>query len=121
MSLPLWLPLVGVPAYAGGAIVPQRVVLAPGARAAVPVAVATSYLGGQTVLYDGAPLTAIAQTNGYNLYRLPLEAPARLGDYTGSLQFQVAGPVMGAPPVTFQYSVRAPVDTKASAGLVWIN
>jgi hypothetical protein len=119
-SLPVWLPLVGVPEAAPSVIVPARVELAPAAQAAVPVAVAIGYLGTQNLLYDDAALSPVAQTNGFYLYRLPIAAPSAPGDYAGSLQFQVAGPVMGAPPATFHYSVRAPVDTSASAGLIWI-
>ncbi len=120
-NVPIWLPLVGIGADPPDVLLPARVVVAPLAQATVPIAVSQTYLGSQSLLYDGQVLTPASQANGYNLYRLPILGPDQPGDYLGSLQFQVAGPVFGAPPVTFAEAVRDPVDTSAAAGLVWIN
>lgn len=120
-TLPAWLPLVGVGDDPPGAVVPARVVLAPSTHASVPIAVANALLGSQSLYYDGAPVSPTAATNGYTLFSLPLSAPSEPGDYQASLEFRVAGPVTGSPPVTFNYSVRELVDTRAAGGLVWIN
>jgi hypothetical protein len=120
-GLPAWLPLTGLSAPLGTASLPQRVVLAPSARASVPIAIASSVLGTQVLEYDGQVLTPTAATSGFTLFTLALDAPAEVGDYQGSLNFRVGGPVMGTPPITFRYAVRAPVDSQAGAGLVWIN
>src|SRR5439155_9850866 len=120
-NLPAWLPLVGVGAQPPGALVPQRVVLAPSQQAHVPMAVANSVLGGQALFYDGQRLAPIAATTGYTLFNLFVLAPAQAGDFQGLLEFRVAGPVTGSPPLTFNYAVRAPVDSQMGAGLVWIN
>ncbi len=120
-NLPVWLPLVGISDASPSVLLPARVVLAPSGQASVPVAVSQTYLGSQELLYNGQPLTSTAQTNGYNLYRLSLQAPDLPGNYQGLLQFEVAGPVFGSPPVALNYAVREPVDTSGAAGLVWIN
>ena len=120
-TLPAWLPLIGVGAQPTAALLLQRVVLAPSAQASVPMAVANVVLGSQVLYYDGQPLTPTAATNGYTLFTLNISAPAQTGDFQGNLEFRVAGPVTGSPPLTFNYSVRAPVDSQMAAGLVWIN
>jgi Peptidase family M23 len=120
-NLPAWLPLVGVGAGAPSTLLPERVMLSPFEDTRVPIAIDSTFLGGQAVSYEGEPLVPKYQTNGYTVFSLPLVAPAAVGDYQGSLQFRVAGPVFGSPPVTLNYVVRAPVDTSAGAGLVWIN
>jgi murein DD-endopeptidase MepM/ murein hydrolase activator NlpD len=120
-TMPAWLPLIAVGDDPPGALLPARVVLAPSMHASVPVAVANKLLGTQNLYYDGALVPTSATTSGYTLFSLPLSAPNEPGDYQGSLEFRVAGPVTGSPPVTFNYAVREPVDTRAGAGLVWIN
>ena len=120
-TLPAWLPLIGVGADAPSTLVPVRVVLAPSTQASVPIAVASVFLGSQSLTYDGQPLLPTLVTNGYTLFSLPLEAPGQVGDYQGSLEFHVGGPVLGAPSVTVNYAVREPVDSSPGAGLVWIN
>ena len=87
----------------------------------MPIAVANSYLGSQAVYYNSQPLLPIAVTNGYTLFGLPVSAPSQTGDFQGSLEFRVGGPVLGAPSLTFDYAVRDPVDSRAGGGLVWIN
>ncbi len=120
-NLPAWLPLVGAGGKPPAILIPQRVVLAPTAQATIPIAIASSFLGSQNLFYDGVPLLPAGTTNGFALFSVPMTAPAEPGDYQGSLEFQVAGPVMGAPPVLVNYAVREPVDSQAGAGLVWIN
>ena len=120
-TLPAWLPLIGVGAQPAAALLPQRVVLAPSSQAKVPIAIANAVLGSQSLYYAGQPLRPSAATHGYTLFNLTISAPAQTGDFQGSLEFRVAGPVTGTPPLTFDYAVRAPVDSQAGAGLVWIN
>ncbi len=120
-SLPTWLPLMGAGAQPPAVLLPQRVELAPGAHAAVPIAIAASFLGSQAVYYDGQRLLPSGAVDGYALYTLTVSAPAEAGDYQGSLEFRVAGPVLGGLPLAVNYRVRLPMDSGAGAGLVWIN
>jgi len=120
-NLPIWLALAGVDGGLPAARLPQRVVLSPSVQVTVPIAIASSVLGSQTLVYDGQPLQPIAVSIGYTLFTLSIAAPAQAGDFQGNLEFRVAGPVTGSPPLTFDYAVRAPVDSGAGAGLVWIN
>jgi hypothetical protein len=121
MNLPAWLPVSPGGAQRPTALLPRRVELAPGAQAEVPIAVAGSVLGNQSVYYSGRPLRATATVGGYILFSLHIAAPAAPGDYQGSLDFHVAGPVTGAPPLTLNFRVRPAMDSRAGAGLVWVN
>ena len=87
----------------------------------MPIAIADSFLGSQAVYYNGQRLQPSASVNGYALYTVSVSAPDEAGDYQGSLEFRVAGPVLGALPLTLNYRVRQPMDSRAGAGLVWIN
>jgi hypothetical protein len=120
LVLPAWLPLASGGASAG-VLFPALVVLAPGAQANIPVAVANNVLGGQSVYYSGHELSATLTTDTYTLFSLPLTAPRQAGDYQGQLEFRVAGVCAGGPPVSFDYAVQEPVDVSAGAGLVFIN
>jgi hypothetical protein len=120
-TLPAWLPLIGVGDDSLGVLLPARVLLAPAVHASVPIAIGNSRLGTQSVYYDGALVPKTASTSGFTLFSLPLSAPNEPGDYQGSLEFRVAGPVTGSPPVTFNFAVREAVDSRGAAGLVWIN
>jgi murein DD-endopeptidase MepM/ murein hydrolase activator NlpD len=120
-SLPNWLPLPGTEAQSQAVVLPQRVELAPGAQVTVPVAINASYLGTQAVYFDGQRLAPGGAASGYVLFKITLTAPATPGDYQGSLEFRVAGPVSGALPATLDYTVREPMDSRPGAGLVWIN
>ena len=121
MNLPAWLPLQSGGVQAPAVLLPRLVELAPAAQADVPIAVAGAFLGNQSVYYAGRPLLATASVNGYVLFTVHVTAPADPGDYQGSLDFHVAGPVTGAPSLTLNYRVRTPMDSRAGAGLVWIN
>ena len=119
-TLPAWLPLAGGGA-SGGLLLPAHVVLAPGAQTNIPVGIPNDVLGSQGVYYNGQELSPTITTDTYTLFSIPLTAPAQAGDYQGQLEFRIPGVCAGGPPVSFGYTVQAPVDSSPGAGLVLIN
>jgi hypothetical protein len=120
--LPDWLPLLVGPVASDRAVLPGRVILAPGATLALPVALPTAGLPSGGLFYRGQNLLPVGQFETHTTFLVPLVAPAVPGDYAGLLQWRSApGRQAGGRALRMAYAVRAPAETASGDGIVLIN
>jgi hypothetical protein len=112
-AVPDWLPTLTTPATRNGLVLPARVMLAPNALAAVPVAAPLT--AGATLQANGLYFTPVLTSTSFSVFRVPLSAPATGGNY--ELKLRAASGLSG----TLRYTVRRPPDTTPSAGLIMLN
>jgi murein DD-endopeptidase MepM/ murein hydrolase activator NlpD len=118
-TLPAWLALLPGNAPGAGPGMPGRLVLRPGGRVGLPIAVANSTAARGQVVFSGRALTPTAQTATHTLFTLPVLAPAAAGDYTQTVQ--IKGSSSAAREVPLALSVREPAETSAAEAVVWIS
>jgi hypothetical protein len=121
-GLPAWLPLL---AEAGQPpelplLAPARVVLAPNAAVSVPVGISLSWLAGAQVVYAGRSLPAEATGTGHAALRLPVRAPAGVGEVRRLIQVRPTAPGTSRW-LSLTLAVREPAETSASRGVALIN
>ncbi len=119
--LPGWLPLMGLGANPPAAVMPGGLALAPGASAALPVAILTTALPVRGLVFGGRLVAPTETVGGYALFRLPLTAPLTAGSYSRPV---VLRPLAGSPArrtVPLAFTVRPPPDLSATTGMVLIN
>jgi len=118
-DLPAWLPFLAPPGTRTA--LPARLILAPGARVELPIALETASLPPGGLTYAGQPLLAAAESAGRTAFIVPLAAPAAPGEYARLL------PLRGHPgrravgrALRLSFAVRDPAPA-AGLGVVLIS
>jgi hypothetical protein len=102
-------------------VLPERLVLAPGARLALPLAVATERLPPDGIFYRGRVLAPLGESEGYTLFTLPMEAAEAPGEYQGLVRLSSSARQGIGKALLLRYSVRAPAETSAGDAIVLIS
>jgi hypothetical protein len=116
-ALPEWLPTLAAAPAGSRLVLPARILLAPGARTILPVAVVPTST--TTLDFGGLIATPVLRTSAYTVFNVPLAATTQNGDYELNLRATIgAGP---GPAGTARYSVRQPPAHATGPGVIVIN
>jgi len=102
-------------------VLPERIVLPPGAPAVLPVAYANEHVPAEGLWYLGERVPVALHTETHTVFSVPFTAPSRTGEFTRVLRVISDGD--GAPRrlIRFRYGVRPPAESASAEGLVLIN
>lgn len=115
-ALPDWLPALDGAAEPA-LQTPERLLLSPGTAASVPVLARGRYTAEDTLRFGATTLTPARRTPGYALFKVPVIAPVRAGEYEAQLEITTAARTLRQ---ALRYTVR-PAATAQAGGPVLLE
>jgi hypothetical protein len=121
-SLPHWLPIAATHGLDAPTVIrPAGIVLSPGSRVELPIALSNSLLPPGRLYLAGRPVSLALNGPAYTLYLVTLEAPNIPGEYRRILQMRMPGQSAVGRALQLDFIVREQPDASASSSVMLAN